>query len=63
MFEPLHMYLDHPADGQETFPEFAAYGGSVVMARKISEVGADRGAWDVEVADVCEGTAYPRSES
>ena len=59
MFEPLHMYLDHPGVGQETFPEFPAYGGSVVMARKVAEVGTARGAWDVDVAEVCEGTAYP----
>jgi len=60
MFEPLRMYLDHPADGQETFPEFPAYGGSVVLARKTSDCAQERGAWDVSVADVCEGSTYPR---
>jgi hypothetical protein len=62
MFEPLHMYLDHPGDGQETFPEFPAYAGSVVLARKVSNVNPGRGAWDVDVAEACEGTAYPRRE-
>ena len=62
MFEPVRMYLDHPGDGQETFPEFPAYGGSVVLARKVSDVSPNRGAWDVDIAEVCEGTAYPRRE-
>lgn len=58
MFEPLHMYLDHAPEGMETFPEFPAYGGSVVLARKVAEPGVDRGVWDVGVDDVC-GGAYP----
>lgn len=62
MFEPLHMYLDHPGDGQESFPEFLAYGGSVVLARKIADIDPVRGAWDVDVSDVSVGTVYPRAD-
>ena len=60
MFEPLHMYLDRSADGLESFPEFPAYGGSVILAKKVSDCPVERGVWDVDVTDVYAGSEYPR---
>ena len=60
MFEPLHMYFDHPGDGRESLPEFRAFAGSLVLASKVADIAPVRGAWEVGVADVSAGTVYPR---
>ena len=59
MFEPVHMYMDRVANGMESFPEFPAYGGSVVLARKVADCPAGHGIWDTDVGELTGGAVYP----
>lgn len=62
-FEPARIYLDHLQPGMELLPTLPAFGGVVVLARKIAEVNPERFNWNVTVQEVLGSVSqYPSPE-
>ena len=61
LFSPVRMYLEGNPSGQEEFPFQPAFGGSAILAKKISDVNYEKFRWDATIDEVL-GTEshYPK---
>lgn len=64
LYAPLRMHLDTVTPPQEFLATQPGFGGVAILAKKVSEINADKFKWDVTLEDVLtQDSHYPKSNA